>query len=146
MKVLLAVAGAVAIWGVATVLVVDKLHGPAGAETPQAAADHALRAISDQDKGNLLDVADPELHGREAAAERLIDNCRGADFEGARAGVPKLNPSADHHATTVIVVPRGQGECRTFPLSLQQRQRGWFVSLSTPDPNRAPIPTSATDR
>ncbi|WP_405062829.1 hypothetical protein OG474_14655 [Kribbella sp. NBC_01505] len=145
MKVLLAIAGVVAVWGTATVLVVDKLGGPSGAESSQAAADSALHALAVQDKDGLLKVADPDLSGREAAVGRLIDQCRGSDFSGARVAVLP-SELADYLAFGTVVVPRGQGACRGFELEVRQRERGWFVSLGEADRGPNPLPTAATNR
>ncbi|TDD57934.1 hypothetical protein E1263_21415 [Kribbella antibiotica] len=145
MKVLLAIAGVVAVWGTATVLVVDKFNDPDGADTPQIAADSALQALSAQDKDGLLKVADPDLSGREQAARRLIDQCRGSDFSGARVTVLR-SELADYLASGIVTVPHGQSACREFDLEVRRRNGGWFLSLATPEPNPNPLPTAATNR
>ncbi|MFB6723736.1 hypothetical protein ACFCV3_26385 [Kribbella sp. NPDC056345] len=143
MKVLVA-GGAVMIVvvGVAAAAVMGKIGQPSGAATPQAAADSALHALATQDEDGLNALAERNRHGRKEAARRLIDNCRGSDFTGARFA---FDPSpVPYMMWGTATVPRGQGQCREFTLTVRQRQKGWFLELSTPQPG-GPEP-AATDR
>ncbi|GAB3942735.1 hypothetical protein GCM10029976_064240 [Kribbella albertanoniae] len=147
MKVLLATAtaGAVAvvIVAVAAAAATGKIGEPSGAETPQAAADSALHALATQDEDRLNALAERNRHGRKEAARRLIDNCRGSDFTGARVTVAR-HSEAGYLAMGTVTVPQGRDQCREFTLSVVQRQKGWFLELSTPEPG--PNPTAATNR
>jgi len=144
MKVLLAAGCAVVVLGAATAIVVLNTNdGPSGAKTSQEAADGALRALSAQDETGLLKLAnpDPKLSGREAAARKLVNDCKGSSFDGAKVGV--RGGFGDTVAWGDITVPRGKIPCQQVTLVMTRKDSGWFISLGAADPG--PAPTAATN-
>jgi len=143
MKVLLMTGGALVLAAAAAVYV-GWDSGTKGAETSQLVADGALRALSTQDESGLLELAnpDPKLTGREAAARKLVDDCKGSSFDGAK--VDLRGGFGDKIAWGDVTVPRGQGACGKTTLQLTRTDDGWFISLGAAEPG--PIPTAATNR
>ncbi|MET7278300.1 hypothetical protein ABZS29_08725 [Kribbella sp. NPDC005582] len=145
MKVLLAAGCAVVVLGAATAIVVLNANdGPSGAKTSQEAADGALRALSAQDETGLLKLAnpDPKLNGREAAAHKLVDDCKGSSFDGAK--VDLRGGFGPEIAWGDVSVPRGKSPCRQLTLEFTRTESGWFISLGAGSPG--PEPTAATNR
>lgn len=142
MKILLAAGCAVVLLGAATAIVVLNANdGPSGAKTSQEAADGALRALSTQDETGLLKLAVPDLNGRESAARKLVDDCRGSSFDGAKVGV--RGGFGETVAWGDITVPRGKSTCQQVTLVMTRKDSGWFISLGAADPG--PVPTAATN-